>query len=203
VTSSQATRPKWWHWVVLIVIIGAIGAGVFYGGRAVIHTFRHLNKEVSAALVTGGAAFVVTIATALLARYFDRRQATEQAERAARVPVYEDFVKGLLGLLGIAKAEEDRGTIDPADARKMMSAFTEKIIIWGSDDVIRAWVDWRYAAAALGDRQQTDAEAIQSMLHLEKLLLTFRHDLGLRNKGLRRGDILRLWVNDLVLPTDT
>jgi hypothetical protein len=69
--------------------------------------------------------------------------------------------------------------------------------------VIRAWVDWRYAAAALGDRQQTDAEAIQSMLHLEKLLLTFRHDLGLRNKGLRRGDILRLWVNDLVLPTDT
>lgn len=199
-TQAETPKPRWWHWVFLVVTVGGVGAAVYFGGRAIVHTFQHLDKEVAAALVTAGAAVVVTVSSAVLARYFDRRQAREQAERTARIPVYEDFVKGLLDLLGIGKAEEERRTIDEADARKMMAAFTEKIIIWGSDDVIRAWVDWRYAAAALGDRKQTDAEAIESMLHLESLLLTFRKDLGLRNKGLRRGDILRLWINDLVIP---
>jgi hypothetical protein len=87
---------------------------------------------------------------------------------------------------------EKRGEKPPTQEElvRELAAFTEKILIWGSDDVLRAYS--RYRADAVAGRDPVEMIGAQ-----EDLFFAIRKDLGHKNKNLPRGTILRLFVNDL------
>jgi hypothetical protein len=67
------------------------------------------------------------------------------------------------------------------------------VIIWGSDDVLRAWLNVR---GANFDRE-SGADPMAGMRLLEEFIFAVRKDLGLERKNLKEGDLLRLFINDL------
>jgi hypothetical protein len=69
------------------------------------------------------------------------------------------------------------------------SAFTEKLIIWGGSDVIRAWVDSRV-------HDWSGNAPVDGLRKLDGFIRAIRKDLGNKNWKLAEGDLIRLFVND-------
>jgi len=77
---------------------------------------------------------------------------------------------------------------------EFMSDFNQRIMVWGSDDVLAVWVQWRRAATNESD---VKANPMKLMLLYEQLILTIRRDLGHKNSNLNTGDVLALFINDI------
>lgn len=65
---------------------------------------------------------------------------------------------------------------------------SQKLTIWGSDEVIKKWHNFIKCAKT--------SPGI-SFLKLEDVLFAIRKDMGLNNKALDKGDLLRFFVNDI------
>jgi hypothetical protein len=187
---------RWWQWVLalgLVVVVCGVGYWLI---RATVRTYGALSDSAAAAIATASATVLVALVTLMGSRYLEGRANRRQEQQAKRIPVYEKFVAGILDIIGATRAPGDRAEPTPENVYPVFGRFTESLVIWGSDDVIREWVDYRAAIfTAPGDA--TPEEQVKSLLLLEDLFLAIRRDLGLRNKSIRRGDILRLWINDL------
>jgi hypothetical protein len=73
------------------------------------------------------------------------------------------------------------------------SKSTEQLIVWGSDDVLKAWGQFKTMAAGRKDQ----SNPVRALLPFETLLLAVRSGLGHSNTNLKPGDLLRLFVNDM------
>lgn len=198
---GTGTDPAWWQ--TALALIASIGLMILAGlaVREVYRAILNLEESTRAALITASATVFVAVASVFLTRYFERRAARERAEQEKRIPVYEDFVRDFLQLIGATKPPAERKEVDEEGAFAVIGKFTEKLIIWGSPDVIRTWVDYRYHS--WNAENQTPEEQLEMLTKTDDLLLALRRDLGLSNKKLRKLDLLRLWINDLELEEET
>ena len=73
--------------------------------------------------------------------------------------------------------------------------FTQKLILWGSADILSHWNAFRLVGAVLADAQPEGSPEI--MFAFEQVLYAIRRDLGHSNKGLGPGDLLRSFINDV------
>jgi hypothetical protein len=198
---KAAGKVAWWQFVLVAVLTVGLVLGVVWFVRGSVSTFTHLPSGTATAIVTGSVTFLVAIVGILVSRFLERRSNREREQQEKRVPVYEEFVSGLLELMGATRASSAEGESEGEaesgtgvqDANAFLARFTERVIIWGSEDVVREWVSFRKANSASNSGQ----ENFENLYRLESLLLVMRRDLGLRNKKLERGDLLRLWINDL------
>lgn len=180
----------------LFLMVVALGAVVWVLVLSV-RTLRSLEPEVAAAIVSGLVALGVALATTWLGRRLERRAAEQTAQQEKRIPVYEDFVRDLLQQMGLTKHKDDRSELDSREVVRVLASFTEKAIVWGSGDVLKAWVDFRYLGMQAEQAADGQAHGYRLLASLEDLFLTMRADLGLDNQGLQRGDLLKLFINDL------
>jgi len=164
---------------------------LIFGLIAALHAFEGLNHEVEAAIVAALGTVVVTLVSVLLSRFFERRSAVERVQQERRMPVYEEFITGLLEVL--AKGAKDPAEVPTDEGVRVLEKFTQTVMVWGSDDVIRTWGQYRYALRAA----KTEEERTELTYELERLFLTLRRDLGHKNRKLVRGDLLKLFINDL------
>ena len=75
-----------------------------------------------------------------------------------------------------------------------MVNITQDLVIWGSDDMLRQFRAFREATLK---QAAGKAQPLETLLAVEDLLMAIRKDAGHKNKGLKRGSILRLFINDL------
>jgi hypothetical protein len=75
---------------------------------------------------------------------------------------------------------------------KKFGSLTENVIVWGSDAVLKEFGEFRVASL-----QTQTAGPLATLATLEDLMLAIRRDLGYRNSKIERGDLLRLFINDL------
>lgn len=189
--NRNPNRSKSWSALLGFILLALLVTGAVFAIRWAVHVFQGLNREVAAAIVAALGTAVVTLLSVLATRVFERRGAVERAQQERRIPVYEEFVSGLLQFFGktIQEPEVDHS----ADVTKLMAAFTEKVIIWGSDDVVQLWGRYQYQIRAA----QTDEQRAEMTFMLEQLLLGLRRDLGHANKKLGRGDLLKTFITDI------
>lgn len=193
-SDRSQTKVKWWQSLLLIALVAA-GIWIAYLlVRTSVRTFRSLDNEVAAAIITGFTALAVAVAGAAVSRQYERRANADRAQQERRVPVYEGFVQGLLRMMGATVHPSKRKEMDEREVVALLGKFTEEILVWGSDDVLKKWVEFRYKAMEVAASAEAGAE---NLYRLEDLFLAFRRDLGLSNRKLARGDLLRLFVNDL------
>lgn len=72
----------------------------------------------------------------------------------------------------------------------LFNQFTKELTLWGSSKAIKAWGNWRIAPS----KGLNDPKAL--LLEMEKVLIQLRKDMGLK-RGIAKGDLLRLTVNDI------
>lgn len=84
---------------------------------------------------------------------------------------------------------------DPVTEKEIFEfvhGFNQSMIVWGSDEVLKQYLIFRSSSQNAGDLNPSAAVGI-----LENLMLAMRIDLGHANKNLERGDLLRLFINDV------
>ena len=106
------------------------------------------------------------------------------------LPIYEKFVRSLLGAL---QAGKDNA---PDDVNPQLVAafndFSRDLVVWGSDEIVTAWS--KYLRGWAGEK--TEQEKAAMTFALEDLLTAIRKECG--HKGpLAHGNLLKLFINDL------
>ena len=146
-----------------------------------------LSPQISAAIIAAAATVMVSGFTILLTKKNERLKEIEQEQRKQKVPVYEEFVAFVFKIPLAEKLGEK--PVSEKEMMKFVSNFAQKIIVWGSDDVIKACANFRRFAGK--------GSAGEFMLIVEQLLFAIRADVGYKNKNLQRGDLLSIFINDV------
>lgn len=188
--SNKSTRPKAWQVIlVLTIFLGAIYL-TWLSLTSVWKIFSGLQKEVAAALIAASATVVVSVITVIVGKYYERKREIELEHRNKKIPIYEEFVEFLFKLLMSEKLNDRQMTED--EMLKFFIMFTQKLLVWGSDEVVTQWSKYRRLLI-----NENDVDTSTNMFELEKLLLAIRKDTGHKNKNFEKGEILGLFINDV------
>ncbi len=169
---------------------------VAYVARTVWRAALGLNNEIATAIVAAAATILVSVFTLIWSKLWERRLAIEQEQRLQKIPVYEEFMSFWIKVLFSSKPGQPG--FQQEEMIEFFKRFTQKLVIWGSDEVILAYIDFRVKSLAVANG--TGTNPLETMLSLERLLLAFRKDLGHGNQALPKGSILRMFVTDLKDP---
>ena len=169
----------------------ALFGGAIYGFyvlvTASIRVFRSLDSDIAVAVIAGAATVFVSVLSVILGKIYERRAAVDREHRERKVPVYEDLMQFMFRVLMSDKLGKE---VSEQEMIEFISSFNQRMMVWGSDEVLKAWSQWRRKAGNGG-------EPFALMFEYERLILAIRADLGHRNKNLSPGDILGLFVNDI------
>jgi len=181
---------------ILVVLLGfillaAICYGVFIFMRAAMRILTSLNSDIAVAIIAAAATVFVSVLSIVLGKAYESRIIIQKEHREKKIPVYEDLIKFMFRIL-MGEKTNDKPT--EQEIIDFMSHFTQRIMVWGSDDVLVAWVKCRRAAI---DEEDIKKNPMKLMILYENLILTIRRDLGHKNKNIGEGDVLALFVNDI------
>ncbi len=132
------------------------------------------------------------IGALLFLTWQQQRTMTEQMRRDLRdrrAGVYREVVKFYLEIMLWEKLGKEPKTEE--EVIRFHARVTPQLLMWASDPVIK-----RYAQL----RNQTlegESNSVDLIFEFEKLFLCMRKDLGHSNRGLRKGDVLSLFVKDI------
>ncbi len=166
-------------------------------GLLVFGIYKLFVEGVPSAIVV--AAFTLTggLLAQTVGNSFQRKREIESNLRDRKITVYEQFMVFWFDtLLNPVKRKAIHGALelpDEQEAAKKLHEFTREVILWGSDDVVKAYSEWRRLIAK---RHEGNA-SYETLQYLERTIFAIRKDLGYQNRGLRKNDILALFINDI------
>ncbi|MCG3088366.1 hypothetical protein [Sporosarcina cyprini] len=173
-----------------LLILTGIGYGIWYIINLIWRAFSDLNDGIVAAIVTATATFLVTLLSIILGKSYERKLLIEKEMRDKKIPVYNEFIEFIFKILNSSKTNNQLSEKEMTD---FVINFTKEILIWGSDDVIFQWSKYRKSAL----ENAMNGSNIDSMFELEKLLIAIRKDTGHKKSKIERGELLRLFINDI------
>jgi hypothetical protein len=166
----------------LLVLVGLIVGGAWGAWKVITIP----SPQVAATIVAGVVTVLVSVFSVLWSKRVERQREIEQEQRQQKIPVYEEFIAFLFRILLADKLGEQKVT--EQEMMKFVSGFAQKIMIWGSDDVLHRYAVFRRMGSATG---------LETVVAVESLLFAIRADVGHRNKNLKTGDLLSIFVNDI------
>lgn len=172
-------------WVVLAFLLLALVLVSF--GPPLIQLFKGLQKEVIAAIVAGFFTISVSVFTVVGGKYYERKVSIDTEIRREKIPIYEEFIEFVLGLM---LSEKLGKPYRHTEVLEFFDRFTKKLLIWGSDEVVLEWS--RYRRMFVSDKP----DARKTLKGLDRLFRAIRKDTGHKNR-LASSDLLGLVINDV------
>lgn len=170
-----------------LLVLGFFGYLLIKFAFGVVYLFKNINwsavnPTVLAAVITATfGIFAVAISS-----YLSKKREIEFWNRNKKSEAYAAFVKDLVETLAGNLSEEEKQSI----YIKIAKEFGGNAILWGSDETVKAYRDFR-------DLGKTgEADGVKAVIYMEKILYAIRKDLGHKNKGLKDGSLLSLFVTD-------
>jgi hypothetical protein len=143
-----------------------------------------LQPQLAVAIVAGSVTVIVSVISILLAKYYENKRFIDKDIRDKKIPVYEKLFTYFFSYI----AFKDKSSLKTMD--EFFIEFAPQFVIWGSDDVIIQWVNFRKKAG--------DGDVVVTALEFEKLVLAIRKDIGHFNKGIKNdGTLLSVFINDI------
>ena len=174
-------------WGLFFVLI----AGVCWGLYTIGKWFSQLKPEVAAAIVAICVTALFSVTSLILSKHYELKADVKRQHRENKVEIYGKLIRFFFTILFADKMQEK-----PPGEKEIIKFFNETnpgMISWSGDAVLKAFsVFWRTSikGASIGRMEK-------AILLFEDLLLAIRKDLGHKNKGLERGDILGLFIKDI------
>lgn len=180
--------------ITAIVAVAALALATIlaWGAIALVSTLlaalQRLRSDLAVAIVAASATITVSVISAIIAKRLEARAAIRQELRTKKVPVYKEIISTLFRFFMAEKIGEPAMT--QQELAKFFLTTTEKLTIWGSDEVVRAYRELRGSFAG-------SVNPVQGLLLLEGLMVAIRKDLGHSNAKFAKGTLLGLFVNDI------
>lgn len=180
--------------LIAVILLVAMGVFAFYLVKSLLSALKNLPADTAVPLIVALIAGLVSVISMLIAKRLEIRMAIMREQREKKIPIYEQFMSFLLKDIVSDPGKEE--AILRKQTVEFMQEFTPKLIVWGSDEVIKSYSNFRIAAMNLATEKDPKVLA-SSMILMENLFKSMRKDLGHSNKKIQTGDVLRLFINDI------
>ncbi len=196
--SFAEKHPRLNFLIGLLLLFGMIAGAIaiaYYAIKFIGHIINTLVEWVSSvastidavvivAFITGAVSIIGVIISSIVAKSLDYRKARREYLAQKREKPYSDFISMYYKILMSKKLGEEYSS---EEMLKDMTQFSQELTLWGSNKVVRLWVDYRTKAT-----QMTGAD---NLFEYEKILYEIRKDMGF--KKMKKGTLLKFVVNDL------
>ena len=101
----------------------------------------------------------------------------------------------IFDILWVSRPGEEPPSTEFYEDPKLIESFvqfTEKLIIWGGSEVIKAWQEFRTHPFDTAN----PTTVLDGFRKFEEFVFALRKDIGNENNKLAPGDLLRLFIND-------
>jgi len=169
-----------------LVFLGAIGYAIHLAAFGIAELVVNMSPALQATVATGTFAIVGALLAFFSNKYLNDKRSTEESIRPKKLQLYEEFITFIMRIF----SKEEMGKKPTED--EMMNFFVEKtpdLIKYASNDVIKKWGKLRISLAS--------ANGTKSLFLMEDFFKEVRKDLGHPKFRSSRGDILRLFINDI------
>lgn len=175
--------------VIVIVLVGLIVWAV----RA------KPEKEVVAAILAAAAAVSAAIVGTGLTQQAAKERELADAHRLHKVELYTEYTDLIVKGFSLAKSAEDATPEEKAAQQEEIAKefqdgflnFSKKLLLWGSPEVLRAYERFR-----LFGQDPANTGDARILLYSDDVFRAMRSDLGLDNRGLRRGELVKLFISN-------
>lgn len=158
---------------------------VYLGLQFVWTALSSVNPSLAVGIIAAGSTIFVSVVSVLISKRLEQKALIRNQQRDKKIPIYEELITFLFKIWRNAID----GTAQPTEKEMVdfMIGFTQKLLIWGSDEVVASFCKFR--------KSGQDPKTI--MFAIEDIWLAVRRDLGHDNKGISRGMLLGLIVTDI------
>ena len=153
----------------------------------------NMDSVVIVAIITGGISIVTVIISSVISKIIEYKQITKWYLYEKRKEPYHKFISMIYKLQTYEKLGKD---YTQQEMFADICEFSQDLTLWGSSKVIKKWLKFR-------ETSQQGEKGIQNLFVLEDIVFEIRKDMGQKKKGLKQGDLLSFFVNDIkdYLPT--
>lgn len=157
------------------------------------------EKEVVTAVLAGAFALSAAIVGAGLSHYSAKAREVEEAHRLHKIEVYTEFtdliVEGFSMVKEMDGLTDDEKLVHQAEMMKKIQdgflSFSKKLLLWGSPEVLQKYQEFR----SFGQAPENAGDP-RVLLYGDDVFGAMRKDLGLTNEGLKRGDLMKLFISN-------
>lgn len=147
-----------------------------------------LDAVVYVALISGTLSIIGIVINSIISKIIERRQNIKRYLYSKKEEPYSEFIEMVYRIQEKTKAEEE---YSEKEMLQDLNSFSKKLTLWGSNKVIRKWLDFRSKSI----NQQINPAG--NLFMLEEIIFEIRKDMGQSKRGLKKGDILKFFVNDI------
>ena len=141
---------------------------------------RIANTEIHAALL---GLFGVTLA-AIFSHYFSQKREISSRQFTQKAKAYENIFNFVVEVVGKSDSGDQMNELEIGERSR---SIRKDIMVWASDDVIKAWSDYEMAIGKYGKNTNV-------FKYMDLIFRALRKDLGHSDKKLLRGDLIKMMV---------
>ncbi len=172
-----------------LIVVGGFLYGLWLLSCFIFQWISGLEKEVATAAITA----LIGLFGILYIQWHSKSKEIADSHRPAKIEVYNTFFVIVESFMDAAKNNDE--VLDPESKnfpKELKDKFTllsRGMIIWASPQVVKAWSKFREHT----DESKTPADIL---LAVDDVLQAIRADLGNSNFGLRKGDVVKLYLKN-------
>lgn len=154
----------------------------------ITHLTSNVDAVIIVALITGSLSVLGVVISSVFSKIIEYRQNTKRYLYSKKEKPYSELIEMVYKMQGNIKNTQK---YSETEMMKDMLNFSKNLTLWGSNRVIKKWLEFRNIG------QKSDEDPTQNLLILEEIIFEIRKDMGQKKRGLKQGDILAFFVNDI------
>lgn len=158
------------------------------GFEQILQTVSKADAVIIVALITGTLSILGVVISSIIAKVVEYRQKTKRYLFEKREDSYAKFIDLVYKVMDKTKKNEE---YTESEMAQDMLSFSKQLSLWGSSRVIKKWLKFRMAS------QNSDFDPIENLFIMEDIIFDIRKDMGQKRNGLKRGDMLAFFINDI------
>lgn len=178
--------PKTWAMFLIALIGVAAGAyGVWWLLAELLAWVTAQPSQIAAATIAFAGTVVAGIGAVVISQQRTKAREIAESHRPNKTELYMTFITEVVGMMRAGFSADDPNPDVMKHFEDFFFDFTTRAMLWGSPSVLQSYAAFRKA----GDDPNI-------LLLVDDTLQAMRKDLGLRNWGLSRGDLIKMLLID-------
>ena len=184
-------HPKWNTFFGFMLLIALMAGGYFllrFLGRKLIDFINLLitaSSKLDAVIIVALITAAVTIISGVVSKIIDFKQKRREYLSQKKEEPYAEFINVYFKMQEKVSKKE---IYLPDEMFNDIQKFQKKLMLWGSNRVVKAWIEYRANAGTDG---------MNALFYMEKIRYAIRKDMGYKNLG--KGKLLSMSINDFIL----
>ena len=183
----KAKFTNYLHFVLALFLIGAVGYGSWFLVCEFFSAINAASPEISASIIGAMATVLVGISVILISQAHERKRAQEEAHRLKKIEIYQAFIDMVSRMIGASNEKLKLKEPEQDELLSFLFKFKSDLLLWGSPKVIKAQIEFESVSE--------NGDTLKIFKAVDTLYLAIREDIGLSNSGLKRLELVKLYLN--------